>query len=100
MYKKNFEDGMGMARTLNANEVAGGTLDLDGEHYTKTHESGWTITAKVHNDYYEWVNLFIATSPLGVVVGDFESKVVASSKEAYDHFVYYHPYEEWDYQDI
>jgi hypothetical protein len=25
--------------------------------------SGWTITGKIHEDYYEWVNYFEATHP-------------------------------------
>lgn len=66
-----------------------------------THESGWTISGEVHEDYYYWVNAFEATHPVyGEVKGDFESTVEATSKEGYDHFIANHPPENWDYWDI
>lgn len=69
--------------------------------YCRTHDSGWTIFGKVNEDYYSWVNEFIAThEEYGVVSGDFESQVYADSEEGYKHFVENHPVEEWDYDDI
>ena len=67
----------------------------------KTHESGWTIKAQTHEDYYEWVNFFEATHPtFGRVYGDFEDKVFADTEAAFAHFFENHPPEAWDYGDI
>lgn len=64
-------------------------------------ETGWTIDAFIHEDYYTWVKEFQAFHPKhGKVKGDFESVVLASSKKAYDQFIKDHPYHEWDYGDI
>lgn len=63
--------------------------------------SGWTIEGDICKDYYTWVNEFVAThSDLGTVKGDFETEVTAESRAALDHFLLYHPYNEWDYYDI
>ena len=63
--------------------------------------SGWTITGKIHEDYYEWVNYFEATHPdYGWVKGDYESEITASSEAAYLHFNSNHPPSNWDYMDI
>ena len=71
------------------------------ENSIGTHESGWTIEGKVHDDYYRWVNMFKATHPeYGTVSGDFETQVFATRKEGFDHFIKNHPYECWDYMDI
>jgi hypothetical protein len=65
------------------------------------HDDGWTVEGEVHEDYYEWVNEFVATHPTyGRVEGDFEVEVVAESQEALDHFLKHHHYDEWDYYDI
>jgi hypothetical protein len=88
IYKKQFGSSSGGARTLPANIG----------YFEK---SGWTIVAKIHEDYYTWINYFEAThADYGFVKGDFESKIEASSKKTYDHFIKHHPYEEWDYGDI
>lgn len=64
-------------------------------------ESGWIVKAEVHEDYYEWVSYFEAFHPdFGIVFGDFEDVVFASSKEALKDFLSHFPYEEWDYYDI
>ena len=63
--------------------------------------TGWTIDAEIHEDYYKWINEFDAYHPeYGRVAGNFESIVRASSKEAYEQFIKDHPYQEWDYYDI
>jgi hypothetical protein len=36
----------------------------------------------------------------GTVHGDFEEKIVATSEEAYNHFIKHHKPDVWDYQDI
>jgi hypothetical protein len=89
IWVEEFNPGPHMANTLDP-EVIG------------KNQSGWTITGDIHKDYYKWVNEFSATHENGKwwVKGDFESKVEASSKEAYDDFVKYHPPHEWDYWDI
>ena len=64
-------------------------------------ESGWTIEGEVHEDYFEWVNDFVATHPkYGRIEGNFETEVTARSKRAFDHFYANHPPKEWDYYDI
>ena len=78
-----------MARTLDPGDL--------GFH----EKSGWTIEGEVHEDYYEWVNEFVATHPFyGKIEGDFESEVTAESQGALDHFLQHHHYSEWDYYDI
>ncbi len=74
------------------------TLDPDD---LGTHPDGWTVKGHVTEDYYEWVNAFHAQHPsYGLVYGDFEETVYATSEEGYDHFVKHHPPRIWDYQDI
>lgn len=89
----------GGALTLNPSEVS--DVNRIGGPYTRSHPDGWTITGVIHEDYYEWVNEFKAEHPhYGVIYGDFEDKVTASSEEAFQHFYENHKPEEWDYQDI
>jgi hypothetical protein len=65
------------------------------------HDDGWTITGKVHEDYYEWVNEFDAQhKELGHVWGDFEDEVFADSEEAFASFYAKHGPAAWDYLDI
>jgi hypothetical protein len=89
----------------------GGALTLDPEEvreqnfgtgpFTRTHDSGWTISGEVREDYYEWVNDFKATHPvLGEVAGNFESEVTATSGEAFQDFWKNHEPHAWDYADI
>ena len=71
------------------------------KHCVGNNASGWQVKAQVHEDYYEWVNYFEAFHPsYGLVFGDFESMVFASSDEALENFLKHHPVEEWDYYDI
>ena len=64
-------------------------------------ETGWTIDAKICEDWYKWINDFSASHPkYGSVKGNFESVVEATSKKAYEQFIKDHPYHEWDYYDI
>jgi hypothetical protein len=64
-------------------------------------KSGWVIVGKVCEDYYTWVNNFKAQHPrYGIVEGNYESEITASSEEAYKHFNKYHPPQIWDYMDI
>lgn len=72
-----------------------------GGTHTRTHDSGWTITGEIHEDYYEWVNDFEATHPtFGKVWGNFEGEVHADSEEGFAHFWKNHEPEAWDYMDI
>jgi len=69
--------------------------------HTKTHDSGWTITGNIIEDYYIWVNAFKAKHPIhGEVYGDFEMEVFAESEEGFQDFYKNHPPEAWDYMDI
>lgn len=89
----------GGALTLSASEVRAGH-EKSGTH-TRTHDSGWTITGEVHEDYYVWVNDFTATHPIyGSVSGDFEQEVEADSEEGFAHFWANHEPNAWDYWDI
>ena len=77
----------------------GGALTLS-DTSIGTHESGWTITGEVHEDYYTWVNDFEATHPqFGIVKGNFEGEVVAETEEAFAHFWKHHKPYAWDYSD-
>ena len=61
-----------------------------------THESGWTITGQICEDWYEWVNKFEATHPkYGIVRGDFENTVFAQTEKGFRHFYKNHPPTEW-----
>lgn len=80
-----------------------GALTLSPSYIGK-HDNGWEIVANIHEDYFEWVNSFVAYKHDGwlgaFVAGDFESEVVASSQEAYDEFLKLFPPDAWDYDDI
>jgi len=67
----------------------------------RRHDSGWTISGEVQEDYYRWVNSFEAYhQKYGKVYGDFEENVVAESEEAFAHFYKHHTPYSWDYADI
>jgi len=74
---------------------------LSDGRYVKVNKSGWTIIGEIHEDYFEWVNEFEAYhKKYGVVYGDFEIEVFATSEEAYNHFYKHHKPKVWDYGDI
>lgn len=88
----------GGALTLEPEEVGS---DNETGFHTKTHDDGWTITGAVVEDWAYWVNDFVATHPtLGIVRGNFEESVEASSEEAFRDFYEKHPPQAWDYADI
>jgi len=87
MYLKTFESG-GMAHTLSPSDLG-------------PNKSGWVIVGEVHEDYFEWVNDFKAQhSRHGIVKGNYESSIEATSEQAFQHFNKYHPAQIWDYMDI
>lgn len=89
----------GGALTLPVSAVS--DKDVSGGTHSRTHDSGWTISGEVHEDYFVWVNAFEASHPtLGRVWGDFESEVFADSEEAFADFWRHHEPEDWDYGDI
>lgn len=67
-----------------------------------THSNGWTVSGKLQEDYYTWVNYFEASHPeYGTVRGDFEEDILeATSKLALDKFCEEFAPEAWDYEDI
>lgn len=72
-----------------------------GKKYSRTHESGWTITGAISEDYFEWVNDFTAVHPVyGRASGNFEGTVRFESEEAFNHFWKNHEPDAWDYSDI
>ena len=62
----------------------------------------FTLHAKVHEDYYTWINFFVAVFDDGInwVVGDYESIVFASNEETVKVFEKNIIIENWDYYDI
>ena len=90
------------ALTLDPSEVCEGWTEANGTgKFTCTHDSGWTITGTVREDYYYWVNDFEAEHPvLGRVSGNFEGTVMAQSRKAFKHFLANHPPQSWDYGNI
>jgi hypothetical protein len=89
----------GGALTLNVGEVS--DKDVEGGHHTRTHDDGWTISGKVWENYFTWVNDFEAHHPtLGRVWGNFEGEVHADSEEAFQDFYAKHPPYAWDYMAI
>lgn len=79
---------------------AGGALTLRPSDIGE-HPSGWVVSGKIKEDWFEWVNEFDAVHPaLGRVWGDFESEVFFTSIEAYEDFRKYFNPEDWDYWDI
>ena len=88
------------ARTLRPEEVTETEFWNRGLQ-SRTHADGWTIEGVIKEDYYYWVNEFVAEHPLyGIVRGDFEKEVQASSEEAFIHFTERHHILIWDYHDI
>lgn len=78
----------------------GGALTLSPDD-VGTHDDGWTVGGEIREDWYEWVNDFEATHPAhGLVWGDFESVVFASSEAGFQDFLAHHPPSAWDYYDI
>lgn len=66
-----------------------------------THESGWSISGEIHEDYYMWVNDFEANHDKhGALTGNYQSYIYAESIEAFESFYKNHPPEWWDYGDI
>ena len=75
------------------------TLSVD---YLGKHDDGWEIIGNVQEDYYTWVNSFVAYNHKTeeIISGDFEKEISATSSKAYDDFVSKYPPTEWDYGDI
>lgn len=85
------------------------TLD-HAKIYTKTHDSGWTISGKISNDWYSWVEEFRAThEKFGTVVGFnytgidamiYDISVYATSEEGLRDFIKTHTPRIFDLWDI
>lgn len=89
----------GGALTLDVSEVSDD--NPQGGTHTKTHADGWTITGRVHEDHYAWVGSFRATHPqYGIVEGDFENEVIATSEDGFNNFYENHKPIGWDYASI
>ena len=64
-------------------------------------DSGWHIKGDIIEDYYEWVEGFMATHPeYGKVWGDFNGRVYAWKPNALERFLEDHPYEEFNLDEI
>lgn len=69
--------------------------------YLGFHSSGWLVEAEVIEDYYTWIEEFWAFHPVhGIVKGNFESMVMASSENSLLEFLNCFEFEEWDAWDI
>lgn len=104
-YHHEYKKSGNYALTLNSDEVTDIKFEPDRADtntcFTKTHKSGWTISAFLHQDWYVWVNEFVAIHRrLGTVSGDYESEIVASSNASFDDFYKNHTPNSWDYYDI
>ena len=90
------------AYTLYPSEVSEGCYTVnDGNVYTRTHKDGWTISGCITEDWFEWVNDFVATKSDGSFVkGNFEDEIIASSIKAVKDFLKNHTPSAWDYWDI
>lgn len=62
----------------------------------------FTLYAIIQEDWYTWINFFVAVFDDGVnwVAGDFENVVVASNAETFKTFKQNIVIEFWDYADI
>ena len=99
MFEKQF-DPKGMAQTLRAEDVCANHVSQTGPH-SRTHDSGWTISGFISEDWYYWVKNFEAEHPtFGRVHGNFEDTVVAETQAAFEAFYASHPPHVWDYADI
>lgn len=88
------------AFTLNPEEVLDNHTNETGT-YVREHPDGWTISGRIVEDYYYWVNDFEASHPVyGRVWGNFEDEVYCDTEEGYEHFMKYHHPCAWDYYDI
>lgn len=70
--------------------------------YSKTHDSGWTIYAKIECDYYTWIDFFIAIHPdFGRIIGDLTClKISYDTTDGYNNFFKNHPIDFFDREDI
>ncbi len=74
---------------------------LRNKIWRRIHSDGWTIEGLIKEDYYFYVTEFTATHPkYGTIVAYLDEEIVATSREAYEHFIENHPLEILDIGDI
>ncbi len=87
-------------------EEVDSNIKLEGDFernkiYTKIHKDGWIISATLEADHYVWIEEFIAQhNHYGIIKGFCNNKIECESDEAFNHFIKYHPFEEFDLHDI
>ena len=65
---------------------------------TRVHDNGWTITGQIQEDYYSWVLEFVAFHPqYGMVWGNIDQEILATSEEAWLMFSREFPAEPFDF---
>lgn len=65
---------------------------------SKTHDSGWTIRARVMTSWYAWIDDFEADHDYyGHLEGSFSKVVKGYSKDALKHFMDHHPFSNFCY---
>lgn len=77
-------------------------ITIDDDFLGYNDNGQFTLYAEVHEDYYTWINFFVAVFDDGInwVVGDYESVVYASNEETVKVFEKNIIIDEWDYFDI
>ena len=96
---QSFEQAIRSIRYIAPDDHSAITLPADAQGIH--HSSGWAIHGEIVEDYYTWINSFVATHPkYGKVWGDFEKIVFADSKLGYLNFMQSHSPDHWDYGNI
>ena len=62
--------------------------------------NGWSMLGKVHEDYFYWIEEFVAFKGLDMVFGNFLDKVSCDSLDALEDFLKNFEVERWDFYDI
>ena len=90
-----------MIKIENLPENPDGALTLETDYINNPEKcGGWIVIGQAHEDYYEWINGFVAIKYCDdMVCGDFEKEIYASSKEAYEDFIKNCPPTAWDYDE-
>lgn len=78
------------------------TQTIESKEQGFNEDAGYTIYARIHEDYYTWINFFVCVSDNNkdFIVGDFSKTVVASSEKFFDKFMKNTKVTVWDMGDI
>lgn len=62
--------------------------------------NGWSMLGRVHEDYFYWIEEFVAFKGLDMVFGNFLDKVFCTSLDELEDFLKNFEVERWDFDDI